>query len=446
MKLKKGLSLLLATIILIGCFSVSTAAYAADDEIEISIENFPDTVFRNIILNRYDKNKNGRLSVSERNVDRISLTGYSVDSIKTLKGIEYFADSLNVLRCTDLKLEELDVSALTNLTELTCMGNMLTRLDVSKNTNLITLNCAKNQLTSLTIGNLTSLETLHCYINKLKSINVSQLPNLKEFRCDQNQITLVDLSLNTNLTYFTCASNHITSLDLSKNTLLGRQDDGEYRTIARELIGDQTTSAEAKKTSIQIFVPFTVENENNVLETSLDTEDVEGYYMGRFYADDVSQIKDGIDYTYSVNNEWVQDMEVHIDITRNFYQVDFFYDEAMTESIGKVFVDEGQAAKAPSFTPPLCKALGNWSSDISNVTADMQVYGIFVDDHSYKLVSFADGVAVISCTVCGDNQSIRFIDCVNAAANDANYYSCLDVVADGCINAKDYAELVKMFA
>lgn len=446
-KIKKYLSLLLAMmIILSGCVGISFAAYA-DDLIEISVENFPDDTFRNLILSRYDKSApKGYLSASERNVDRISLTGYSVDSIKTLKGIEYFADGLEVLRCTDLKLEELDVSALKNLTDLTCMGNMLTKLDVSKNTKLVALNCAKNQLTSLTLGNLSSLETLHCYINDLKSITVALLPNLKEFRCDQNQLTSVNLSFNTNLTYFTCASNHLTSLDLSKNTLLGRQDDGEYRTIAHELISNQTASAEARKTSMQIYVPFTIENENNVIETSLDTEEVEGYYMGRFYADDVRDIKDGIDYTYSVGNEWVQDMQVHVDVTRSFYQVDFYYDEAMTEPIGKVFVDEGQEARVPNFTAPLCKALDKWSEDISSVTDDMNVYGIFRDDHSYNLISFADGVATVSCTVCGDRQNIKFIDCVNAATNDANYHRCLDVVADGCINAKDYAELVKTFA
>lgn len=445
-KLKKYFSLLLALVILSGCFSVSFAAYA-DDQIEISVENFPDPVFRNIISSRYDTSApKGYLSASERNVSRISLTGYSVDSIKTLKGIEYFADSLKVLRCTDLKLEELDVSALTNLTELTCMGNSLTKLDVSKNINLETLNCSKNQLSTLTVGNLNSLETLHCYINNLKSISVSLLPNLKEFRCDQNQLTSIDLSFNTNLTYFTCASNHLTSLDLTNNTFLGRQDDGEYRTIARELIGDQTASASARKNNTQIVIPFTIANDTRIVSTSLDAEDVEGYYMGRFVAYNADDIKDGIDYTYSVNNEWVQDMEVHIDVTRDFYQVAFYYDEDMTELIGTAFVDEGQAAKAPAFIPPLCKALDKWSEDVSNVTGDMNVYGIFKDNHSYQLVSFADGLATIECTVCGDNQKVKFIDCVNAATNDANYYSCLDVAADGCINAKDYAELVKMFA
>lgn len=446
-KLKKCLSLLMAIIILSGCFSVSFAAYA-DDQIEISVENFPDPVFRNIISSRYDKSApKGYLSASERNVDRISLTGYSVDSIKTLKGIEYFADSLKVLRCTDLKLEELDVSALVNLTELTCMGNNLTKLDVSKNTNLVTLNCSKNQLNTLTTGSLNSLETLHCYINNLKNITVSLLPNLKEFRCDQNQLTSVDLSFNTKLTYFTCASNHITSLDLTKNTLLGMQDDGEYRTIARELIGDQTASAAARKNNTQIVIPFTIADDTRIVSTTLDTDEVEGYYMGRFVAYNADDIKDGIDYTYSVNNEWVQDLEVHIDVTRDFYQVAFYYDEDMTELIGTAFVDEGQEAKAPNtFIPPLCKALDKWSGDVSNVTDDMKVYAIFKDDHSYQLVSFVDGLATIECTVCGDNQKIKFIDCVNAATNDANYYSCLDVVADGCINAKDYAELVKMFA
>ncbi len=444
-RVKKILSLLLSFIVLIGCFGISFTAYT-DDQIEISVENFPDPVFRKIVSDRYDTSlPKGYLSTAERNVNRISLTGYSVDSIKTLKGIEFFADSLSVLRCTDLKLEELDVSALYNLTELTCMGNNLTGLDVSKNTKLVTLNCSKNQLTSLTLGSLNTLETVHCYINNLKSVSVALLPNLKEFRCDQNQLTSLDLSFNTNLTYFTCAANHLTSLDLSKNTKLGMQDDGEYRTIARELIGDQTASATAQKSNGEIIIPFTVANESRIMSTSLDTEEIEGYYMGKFVAYNVEDIDNGIEYTYSVNNEWVQDMEVTVAVTRDFYQVDFYYDDALTELIGRDFVDESQAAEAPSFTPPLCKALDHWSEDVTNVTGDMKVYGIFKDSHSYRLESFVNDEATISCAVCGDSLKVKFIDCVNAATGDSNYYSCLDVAADGCINAKDYAELVKAY-
>lgn len=447
-RLKKPLSLLLVLVMLLGCFGISFTAFGADD-IEISVDNFPDPVFREIVR-RYDKNQPyGYLSAQERNQSIITITGLTIGSdqtIKTLKGIEYFADSLVKLRCTDIGLEELDVSGLYNLTDLSCMGNQLTSLDVSKNAKLVNLNCSRNQLTSLTLGNLTALEQLHCYINKLPSISVSLLPNLNDFRCEQNELTSLDVSFNTRLTNLGCASNHLVSLDLSKNTMLGMQSDGEYKMIPRESISGQTHTAAARNNNFEISVPFDIPNVTRIVATSLDTNELaDGYYSGKFVTYDVESINDGIEYTYSVGNEWVQDMVVNIDVTRDFYQVSYYYDETLSQLIGRAYVNEGQSARIPSFTPPLCKALDYWSEDVSAVTSDMKVYANYYDNHDFDLVSFVDGDAKLKCYVCGEIHDIKFIDCANASEGDRNYHLCLDVVNDGCINAKDFAELEKMF-
>lgn len=202
-QIKKYLSLFLSVTLLLGCFSFAITS-AAEDEIAIDSTNFSDPVFRRIVSSNYDINGDGYLSAQERNKSLISLSGMIDDgeSIKTLKGIEFFADSLSVLRCGGIGLEELDVSALYNLTSLTCQGNALTELDVSANTKLITLNCATNMLEELNLGNLSSLQTLYCYVNCLESIDVSQLVNLVSFRCDQNELTVLDVTNNTQLQDF----------------------------------------------------------------------------------------------------------------------------------------------------------------------------------------------------------------------------------------------------
>lgn len=445
-KFKKSLALLMALVMLLGCFSVSFTALAAG-EVEISVANFPDPVFREIIRKKYDKTQPyGYLSDSERKQSIISVTVLTEESIKTLKGIEFFADSLSVLRCSDIGLEELDVSALYNLTSLTCMGNKLTSLDVSKNTKLITLNCARNQLISLNVGSLQTLENLYCYINKLPAINVALLTNLTDFRCEQNELTKLDVSFNTRLTNIGCASNHLTTLDLSRNTLLGKQDSGEYDMITREAISDQTVYAPAKKSNIEISIPFAIDDPSKIVSTSIDTnEPGDGYYSGKFITYDVDKIKNGVQYVYSVNNEWVQDMEVSIDVSRNFYQVDFYYDETMTQLISRAYVDAGQSAKTPYFTAPLCKKLSSWSEDITAVTSDMNVYAIYDDAHDFDLVNFVNGVADLRCYVCAATQNLSFLDSVNSNSGDVNYHLCLDVVNDNIINAKDFAELEKMF-
>ena len=57
----------------------------------------------------------------------------------------------------------------------------------------------------------------------------------------------------------------------------------------------------------------------------------------------------------------------------------------------------------------------------------------------YEVVAFVDGTAYCSCTICGDIETVEFMDYVNS------YYAPLDVVEDGIINAKDYAYLIKNY-
>lgn len=440
-KMKKYISLLLSLTILLGCFGISFTAFG-DDEVVINEQNFPDPVFMEIVK-RYDSDKSGGLSAAERDeslIDVMALSGMVSDDaeVKTLKGIEYFADSLSVLRCGGINLEELDVSALYNLTSLTCEGNYLTSLDVSHNPKLITLKCMSNELTSLNLGNISNIETLYCFANSLESIDVSNLVNLKDFKCNQNELTSLDVSKNVNLQKFSCSLNHLRSLDLSNNTNLN--------TVVKSAIGGQTVTAPAAINGLQITVPFAVDDALCIRTTSLDKNDVFGYTMGEFATYDVSEIDSGIDYSYSVSNEKCEDMEVHIDVTRDFYQVSFYADEEMQELIGKRFVNKNEAARNPvELVLPQCKELDRWSSDVSNITEDIEVYAIWKDSHSYALKSFENGIATIACVNNDDSYTVAFVDCINATAKDSNYCEYLDVVADGYINAKDYAQLQKMF-
>ena len=440
-QIKKYLSLFLSVTLLLGCFSFAITS-AAEDEIAIDSTNFSDPVFRRIVSSNYDINGDGYLSAQERNKSLISLSGMIDDgeSIKTLKGIEFFADSLSVLRCGGIGLEELDVSALYNLTSLTCQGNALTELDVSANTKLITLNCATNMLEELNLGNLSSLQTLYCYVNCLKSIDVSQLVNLVSFRCDQNELTVLDVTNNTQLQDFACSMNHLTSLDLSHNTALS--------SATESSIGDQTASAVAHANGVEIVIPFEVDNYASVTSSSLDVGDFSGYSGGEFVTYSVDSLENGIDYTYSTQLAQSEDMTVHIDVTRDFYQVSFYTAQDYQQLIGRSFVNPGESANNPSAMPQpeVCKVFDRWSEDVSNVNSDMNVYIIWKDNHSYSLTNFDNGTATISCSGgCGDTYTVEFMDCVNAKEGDANYCEYLDVVDDGYINAKDYARLINKY-
>lgn len=432
---KKLLSLLLSMSLVLGLFSVCYTAFGA---VTIDESRFPDPVFRQIMINKFGTEIDDA-EISKTTVLPLSGMVEEGQQIKNLKGIEVFASSLKNLRCGGIGLEELDVSALTNLERLTCQGNKLTTLNVYANTKLVELNCSDNEsLISLTIGNLYNLQSLDCYACSLTRLNVSSLSNLIELRCDQNELTSIDVSKNTLLEEFTCSYNHIASLDLSNNTALGA--------VIAPSISDQTVTVNAGIKSEQIEIRVPVGNADWITSSSLDDEGVIPYTNSCFYANDVNDFTNGVDYTYSVGLPDSQDMEVHIDVVRDFYQVRYYSDSSKSRLLKRSFVSANTDASKPIVAPPEpCMVVDRWSADLTNVTGDIDAYATWRTEHKYALSDFADGVATITCPGCNDSYTRRFIDCVNKKSTDSGYCEYLDVVKDNIINAKDYAKITKMF-
>lgn len=438
---KKLLSIFLALMLAAGSLT-GIVAYA-DDLVAINETNFPDATFRNAISANYDDNGDGYLNSEERNVTFMSVTGMideETESIKDLKGIENFPN-LQILRCGGIGLEKLDIMVLLKLTSLSCQGNNLTELSLQFNPMLELLNCSDNELTSMSFSGNVQLKMLHCYANSLSQIDVTQLINLEDFRCDQNNIRSLDLTKNTKLTALNCSQNMLTSLDLSKNTLLGE--------VTDYMIGEQniTLSAAVLDNAIVIDFPNSGLNADNFVSCSLDIyDDGSGFDYSKFTAYDVAEIADGIDYTCYPLLEISENMGVHIDIIRDFYQVDFYTSDDLSERVGKSFVAPGGTAAAPELTEiPQCKALDGWSESLENVTSDMSVYPVWRDSHTYTITAFDGDLVTVSCSVCKNGYTVSFKTLINAKTGDINYDSVIDVTGDGYINAKDYAKLSKMF-
>lgn len=437
-KIKKNLSLLIAVFTVFSVFTIGLTAYG-EDNVAINEFNFPDATFRNVIKSEFDTDGNGYLSVEERQVPFMSLSGmidYN-EEIVSIQGIEFFADSLSNLYCGSLGLESLDVSALTNLTILSCPGNYLTSLDVSQNTSLYMLDCSNNALTSVNLGNNSNLRQLFCDINNLESIDVSGTPNITSLNCDQNRLVSLNVSGLSQLSSLNCAYNRLLSLDLSANTNLAGISDYQ--------ISNQIVSSQAVISNNSILVPAAAADPSRIYNSTFGTGETAVYSNNGFTADDVSKIDSGISYIYSVGNSNCEDMEVTILPSRNFAQVNFYDGADMANLIGKSFVNYGQAATAPQVTPDVCKSFDGWNEDISNITTDKSVYALWSDAHSYALTSFDNYVAQITCSGCQDSFTVNFKDCINKAQGEQGYYECLDVVNDGVINAKDYAQLIKNY-
>ncbi len=450
--LKKLLSLLFALVITVSCFGTVLSVFG-DDGVIINETNFPDATWRKIVEREFDTQKDGVLSAQERSVSAMIISGYIEDlaldegrnpedyEINDLKGIENFT-SLKVLRCNYIgNLSSLDVSKLTQLTVLDCSANDIAAIDLSQNTKLIELHCSSNDaIKTLDLSANTALEKVHCYANlNLTSLNLSGLTALTDLKCDQDALTRLDLSTNMALKTLNCSHNCLSTLDLSSNTAL--TDITDYK------IGSQVVTATAVYSGGVVRVPlYSIKDTSRVLSSSLDKDGVSAFVNNGFETDTKENIENGIDYIYSTGLEGAADLSVHVNTQRIFYQVDFYTAEDKSVKLGSVYVNEGEAAPDPQMpAAPQCKAFDRWSRDTSSVNADMEVYIIWKDAHSYSLTAFENDIATIKCKSCNNSYTVAFIDCVNSKPGDSNYEPHLDVVKDNFINAKDYSKLIKDF-
>ena len=123
--------------------SAITTGVRAD--VEINSTNFPDDFFRAYVKQILQKDGNSTLSADE--IAQVKEITADNNSIKTLKGIEFFT-ALQVLKCTGNKsLTSLDLSKNVNMRELYCSDCSLTSLTVAAGAyNFKTINCCLNQL------------------------------------------------------------------------------------------------------------------------------------------------------------------------------------------------------------------------------------------------------------------------------------------------------------
>ncbi len=240
---------------------------------------FPDPSFRAYVKNKYDGNRDGMLSESERLYiktitieddadsclynDAYSLVGIEkftnlirliwdpdasgqgaargnlleldLRSNKELKSVTVrhtrmrelyvsYLSNLTWLDCTDNALHGPTLSGLTSLANLLLYDNLLTNINVSAIPNLDYLDVGKNVLQTLDVSWNTSLRYLYCDDNNLESLDVSTLTAMTDLRCGGNPFTTLDLSKNTALSWLSCPNNCLDTLDVSKNTELSALD------------------------------------------------------------------------------------------------------------------------------------------------------------------------------------------------------------------------------
>ena len=213
--MKKQIKLLItAVLLLITAYVMPVTVLAAEGDVVIDENNFPDATFRNHVKG-YDSNNDGYLSLTERsNITNINVSNSNITS---LKGVEYFPD-LYKLWCNGNKLTSLDLSKNEKLGVVFCYDNQLTSLNMGVKPQLYQISCQNNKLTALDITKCTNLKYFYCYSNQITDLNVTNCPRLYEFNAKDNLLTGVDVSKNPELHNLCLIRNNITSLDVSNNT------------------------------------------------------------------------------------------------------------------------------------------------------------------------------------------------------------------------------------
>gem|GEM_PF-1496969 len=203
-------------------------------DVPINENTFPDTAFRQYILNNIDIDNNIILSPEEkRAVTEIIVCGLN---ISTLDGIQEFGN-LTVLDCSNNKLIELNLPENNTLTFLDCRNNRLMELNVTVCKALKTLNCDTEtivtgwcwenvQLNTSNFPDTTFRQYLSDKYDKDKdgTLDSAELRSIKEIWFTGSKydgiIQLNGIELFPFLETLNCSGCSITSLDVRNNKQL----------------------------------------------------------------------------------------------------------------------------------------------------------------------------------------------------------------------------------
>ena len=191
----------------------------APGDVVINTGNFPSQSFQYYLYQNFDRNRDGVLSLEERNA--VTWIDVSRRGITTLEGIEQFPKLVGLIAYSN-SISSVDLSKNTELTTLSLSNNRLNGLNLSNNTKLTSLTLNDNSnLKTLALNNQTALKHLECRNNGLSTLNVSNNPLLTHLDFANNKIAgSINFNINTKLKVLDCTNNSITTLNLANNTEL----------------------------------------------------------------------------------------------------------------------------------------------------------------------------------------------------------------------------------
>ncbi|MBG6132726.1 Leucine-rich repeat (LRR) protein [Aquimarina sp. EL_43] len=145
--------------------------------------------------------------------------GIHGQGITDFTGLENFA-SLKTLYIHDNTVSSIDLTANTNLIEVSCASMGLTSLNLSGLTSLEIVRARENNLSTIDLSSNTALHSLYLDKNDFTTIDISANTALSDFRIRENTVIDLDITNNINLTRLYCGDNSLSNLDVTNNALL----------------------------------------------------------------------------------------------------------------------------------------------------------------------------------------------------------------------------------
>lgn len=160
------------------------------------------------------------LDVSDINLEVLELT--NVTNLKELICAGNNSTSFEITGCSRMiNLKTIDLSGCAGLKVFDCHKSGVTSINLSGCTGLTNLNCSECLLKKLDLSHCSALSVLLCDLNKkMNRLNVSNCPSLTELSCLGSNLENLDITVCSNLIKLNCQENQIGLLDISKCTKL----------------------------------------------------------------------------------------------------------------------------------------------------------------------------------------------------------------------------------
>ena len=224
-----------AAVLLVGSLPVNADEPAPDpDPVPIDEAHFPDPVFRKYIYDTFDRDKDEKISIERNEYGNVKENEFQYIrnihcenmGVTSLKGIEYFSDSIIGIWCRDNPgLTSIDLSEMVNVTGIWCSDCGLTELDTSACKDMEWIYCYHCDLRSLDFTQNDKMAYIECSDNpNLGKLDVTKNPALEHLFCANDGLTEIDLTHNPRLTNLSIKNNNLKSLDVTQNKMMKRLD------------------------------------------------------------------------------------------------------------------------------------------------------------------------------------------------------------------------------